>query len=603
MLSRNLSDLFSVPSLFIPNFKPLLKNTEYYADEVTKRWFASKLFLLDTYLENSLDFDVLLIEATPLFRNVEGIHKIEEECKVWLHNRNVSKYQYIVEALQTTNIFMQKSRMTPFFHPIFTGILNGNNETRWGRGCCSNFSRGRYSCSNRYGSDLSAKYESWYRSYIKDIDVVKKKVEQATKFSIEHGYSYIPLGLLSVPQLVDYYRDLWDLTNQQKSSSRIPELQTSEFHSLVSSYQGQCGSLIEALLDSELEQKCRQEIMSILEKDLQFCHEVGHKDINQKFQEILGCEFRWSTFLGIPLTFQQAEAGSIKQEDVANELPKTYRGGVWIYAASLSERTSEQELCLEKIARFSWLLFMDRYTLEISENSKLRQQVDFAHQTYGLVESVVLGLRRTGTLEKLPTGIKQALFVLQETVSSYRRTLHDHSRDSKFANDLQAYADLASLGALERLRDSKTKEPRYIKKLDEFEQSDDPGKALLNFSGFQVPEVPAKWQPLISKESLGVMLYHTLWQALYHSVCWKVDNPNAVEVPAVVLNVTDEWVDVRIKNPGSNDGGKFSKDSRTLRELGGKFGATDVLGPIWQDDSQCWVTEFKFVLAEVGWRV
>ena len=299
--------------------------------------------------------------------NIQGYKSLSNEMKIFLNQslQNVDEENNhqlnhnLLKQYQITVATLQRAKVAPFLHPCFTGILPIED---WGLSYPFTFLNKEGEYINLYSQDeinLEKKYEIWVES-IKEELKNDENIPEILSFTIDKiiGYSSINFKELSVPRPSDFYKEL--LNNK-----RFPK--SSEYKLLLKHYDN---SLIKAIQDSNISLNIKEDIINLLKIDLELITLTMHKEINKGFSDVLE-EFNFLTnfnsiLIGLPLGVQLDN-----KEITEDELPDSYRGCIWFYASTSGSWTIDHERFINDLAKFSWLLYMDKYSLDIQ---KLEQE-------------------------------------------------------------------------------------------------------------------------------------------------------------------------------------------------------------------------------------
>jgi hypothetical protein len=563
----NNDNSFSVPDLFIQNFPKYFLNGEQQtyknSNEDLDRWLKSKLFTLHQFI-NTEKIDVVFIDTAPLYRTTEGIHQtVYEECKVWLSSFNAEIAETLIKTWQINNICQQESLMTVFLHPSFSGLFpSSGDEIEWGKVSFSKFFKDSgYSYSQKHKKAIQSKYKKWLDIHVKKVesDLFEKGL-QSTFINKSIGYSYIKLKDLFVPNFVEYYKGLSNARSKDSLLRRIPELENTKYRSIINQYDGKYGGLIEALFSPDIVNSLRQELLGVLSRDLELCYLTLHRRIDNQFESILNNKINWSALIGVPLVVQKSQDSSVRIEDIEFTFPKTYRGGIWIYAASYREFSSEQESHLIDIAKLSWLLYMDQYTLKVAKEEekvgKQSQASTFVHQAAGLAAEAWCDESRSKLDYQTQVSLwhLNSLFILWSSKPLYPDK-HIFERDELVFPISSHYSSLSSdidiLNVLIRMsfchairracyvsndEDDSLREKVEDLALELRQKSEalDELSEQLGLNSFGNPTSIPEW---IRTTGFVLCFHHCLWQAVYHAIRAKCDEQS---LPLLQIHFTSK---------------------------------------------------------------
>lgn len=245
----------------------------------------------------------------------------------------------------------------------------------------------------------------------------------------------------------------------------------------------------------------------------------------------------------------------------------------------------------------------------IFQEGQHKQLWTFAHRTLSIIESINCQLRDQCLFEQMDSATHATLMLLQATIERYRRTQHTASTPFSGAEEdpMALYLFVAASMALERAK-GRTETDAAIHcrlKVEEWQAGpfEDDYRGAVRFflqqSNLGRIEEPAGIDFTIHTESFGVLFVHTLHQALYHSVKYKLSiiDPASYVPPRVTLEVKDarargRFLHVTIDNPGEPPT-EPSKDVGEFAQLAKYFLIQDMAGPDY-DRRRCrWVTRFS----------
>ena len=371
---------FPTPSLFMSDFPRHLIYSARHCSPGSKpnpnrNWQTSVLQIVNDLIEwqhrqnnGQFRFDCILIEALPIHDTPEGdgSRNIDDESKIWLRNpdgRGFLKLRGCARRLLRQwhlNAFcQQKAGMSTFLHPAFTGI---GTSTRWGNVTYSTLSED-WDSNTHYPEKIEQQYRSMFEKY-GDIKALKKYIDAEKReldFDKNNLYAWIKLKAFDVSSCQRYYRKI---SKQQ----RFPKLILPQYQALSEQWDTLLqseGNIVKALLKSDIP-KIRHLLMQLFREDLDMCHRTMHQSMHQAcqvfFEKYNFPTVKSSMLFGIPLLIQKPQSDCFRSE--LETLPETYRGGIWVYAATSQDWTIEHERYLYKIARFTTLLYMEQYALE-----------------------------------------------------------------------------------------------------------------------------------------------------------------------------------------------------------------------------------------------
>jgi len=358
---------------------PLRQINDYI---LAKSHRSNKKFKKSDSEKNSLDkankgkrfldlFDFICIDSAPIFSSFEKNKKfLSAETKMW--GDDECDFKKLGEKWQQNTAKFQRARMGPFLHPSFMGLFErkkwvnmeytfmGNGDTK--------------SLFDPEEAERLRKYDSWF---IGKGQIESNKVISGISFSSDFSYSKSQLSQLSVPDPHSY----WEALDTPERLPMSGKLNNKEIpNDIRQKYSGK-GGIFSALTGKNLQDENEKNILlDLLQDDLRICHYYFHKEIHNSFKDKL--KYKWSAVIGLPL----AIAIERKEEDKSNrfELPESYRGGIWIFAASNDDFSLRHETALFDLSRFAWLIFMNGFSQENARQEEKagaeRVEHSFSHE-------------------------------------------------------------------------------------------------------------------------------------------------------------------------------------------------------------------------------
>lgn len=372
-------DYFSIPALFLKNVPSFIKvKDEKPNDDLAEKLENSPLKLIDNYINaksnqplkksqscfnidrNSGEtangqrflniFDLICIDSGPIYPSFERKKRyIKAETKMWIDDKYT--YKILNQKWQLNTQKFQKSMMAPFLHPSFVGLFTKEVWTNMDYTFIEDETK-LYVDNEEL--DRLSQYEQWF----KDNGQIQGNANaDDIIYSDFLKYSRTALGRLSVPNPAEYWETL---DNPQRlpfpkmiKGGVIPS-------SIIKKYSN--GGVFSALKRNNLELEEKNLLIDILQEDLRICHYEFHKSIHSIFKEQIN--YKWSALIGLPLAIETLRDYADKDRV---ELPESYKGGLWIFAASNDEFTLKHEKELFNLARFTWLIYMERISKEFTK--------------------------------------------------------------------------------------------------------------------------------------------------------------------------------------------------------------------------------------------
>ncbi|MEL7357838.1 MAG: 50S ribosomal protein L11 methyltransferase [Cyanobacteria bacterium J06560_6] len=376
---------FPTPSVFTQDFAGnLLSARNLYENKRRKKAdkpvVKTPLDLLDSRLKrhavqqgNKFLFDVLLIEVVPIFTTQNVEKNIDQDCKVWIFDRNQEESvsadiqktgKLILDAWQTHTKSQQEAGMGTFFHPSFIGTVSPD---QWGQVCHSTlsvdtditFDKENFKKVSKYRKRLEKYYRQSNQTQYKATDDQKDDAVPSGSspvFTIDDSVSLNDLG---VPSFKEYCEKLIDIDQIQ---DRMPAVAQNE--QLLQQIRSGKQDLIDFFTGVTPLENNRHEWNEVLSEDVQLCHQAWHKYITKQFRQIAqesnaSSQCGFSSLISFPLFIQNASGST----DSSQTLLESYRGGVWIYAASSDAWTIKHEQYLYDLAKLLLLLCVEQYAL------------------------------------------------------------------------------------------------------------------------------------------------------------------------------------------------------------------------------------------------
>ena len=314
-------------------------------------------------------FDLILIDTAPINGYyADGNKRLSNQIKVWLPelvgentlkrkiNQDVLKeYQLIIYALQ-------KAKLSIITHPYITQIISSKNYWDFSFPMSSTLFNDE-TLASMYSDDEKItlkKYSKWLEENRQETN---DQISNRFNIDSDNGYSFAKLNKLQVPNNEEIYKSFQD-------EKRFYD--ANKYKKILTNYNGK---IIEALNDKEfVNSDLYNELFDLLQKDAEYITLVLHKQINSGFNKKLIQHKQFETenyssrLLVFPLGLKLPYS-----EDRVEDIPLSYRGGVWIYARTSSDWSSDHEDLLNDIARMTWLFFLDEYSLDYQKLERERK--------------------------------------------------------------------------------------------------------------------------------------------------------------------------------------------------------------------------------------
>lgn len=308
------------------------------------------------YLDNSnllKIFDFILVDLTPVIPGGKNYKKINEECAIWpgenvskLSKNNTEILRKIIQEYQTTTVLLQRSRLAPFFHPLF---VYPHHFSGWPTGWFSKI-KGTIIDKDKYFKKIWNLFKTSENNYLQNqtskdqipfvvFDNEFSKGEKPFVYSVARLIDFIEktttscFGINWSQFLVRYEKRKQEFVKNSKESENIfPER---DFHSIQYTMH-----------------------LSIQEKVAEILKKNGHlADISNLF----------SALFALPLSTGDTEdAVNLARLDVNETLPAEYVGGLWIWAVRLNgESPLSYVSMLKDLSRFIMILLLNFYPKEL----------------------------------------------------------------------------------------------------------------------------------------------------------------------------------------------------------------------------------------------
>lgn len=281
------------------------------------------------YLDNSnllKIFDFILVDPTPIISGSQNYRKINEECAIWPGeavaklSRSVQTriLEDIINEYQQTTLLLQRSRLAPFFHPVF---VYPHPCSGWPKGWLSNMKgmKGTISCEDRYFMEIWNSFQEFERKFVKLGDKTPFRVFETEFKEGEKAFVY---SMARLTELIE------------KGDESFSSMSWKPF---LESYKKRKQDFVKASKEPEC---------SFPERDFRSVQYTMHKRLQQKVANILKkadqlseVDNLFSVLIALPLHIGQIEDVSNLSSLNANKtLPKEYFGGLWIWALRLNDK-------------------------------------------------------------------------------------------------------------------------------------------------------------------------------------------------------------------------------------------------------------------------
>jgi|GEM_PF-7042979 len=445
-------------------------------------------------------FDMLFVDTAPWYQSIEGARKLSEECKVWLsevlENKSPDKGALrleVIRAWQLNTMRLQRTKMGPFLHPHFTGQ---NAQGEWRSVQVSELDGDK-------GIPVPLEEQHVFERMLAEIESQRdddhKIIKGKDGYLEDFGYSRAEIGDLEVR---------------------------------VKGYQEVVSARVERLQSDKLLKHKYQDHEDATRRDLELCHLVKHVCLRQRMTAITGKSATWSILIGIPASVAFTQMGS-------GQVPRSYRGGIWLYASSSKCWEYDHERLTFDLVRLLWLLYNGRYNLDANraetEVSRREQQSIFAHQAAGLVGAVMMNN------EEKKEDYDPHLIHLKSLIDVWGNSNLEPDESIFQASDAPYYSSLKSASNQEfldklidvALQHSRMRAMRRSDNDDEASQRlyrdarksrHDPINSIRQKLGLTIEGEVPDW---IQKKGFVLLFHHCFWQAGYHAWLASHDNQEA----------------------------------------------------------------------------
>jgi hypothetical protein len=326
----------TILDLFIPGAKNLsdgilLSGSEnpYSPLAVIQKWIID-----ENIISHKSGFDFLFVEFAPWFDAWQGRQSLCQEVLLCAQKSFDSEdLKKILRKYATAISIVQENSLVLFLHPYFTGQIRGPS---WG-----SISRSRIGCDGEM-----------YASY-----------EEADKILLQKWLRKIPGDFAEkedIKLLGSTQANLNFNVERSLISLKKLEVETEDIKKLLSRIQSDQSVANKALLE-----EYQRIPFEVAKKDFALTLELHHRLVRRIFNLDSGeCEGRFETlFIAAPLRMTFA---SESNDD--NQVPASYRGGVWIFAGKREAIEQSTESALRNLLKLSLLSGMSSVEASASES-------------------------------------------------------------------------------------------------------------------------------------------------------------------------------------------------------------------------------------------
>ena len=279
------------------------------------------------YLENSdllKMFDFILVDPTPIISGSQNYRRINEECAIW-PGQAVAKLsksdqtrilEGIINEYQKTTVLLQRSRLAPFFHPVF---VYPHPCSGWPRGWLSNMKgmKRTISCEDGYFMEIWNYFQEFERKFAKPGD---KKPFSVFETEFKEGEKAFVYSMARLTELID---------EGDESFSAM------SWRPFLESYEKRKQAFVKTSNEPE-DSFPERDFSSIQYTMLKRLQQKG-ADILKEANQLSEVDNLFSVLIALPLhTGQIEDVSNLLSLDSNNTLPKEYFGGLWIWALRLN---------------------------------------------------------------------------------------------------------------------------------------------------------------------------------------------------------------------------------------------------------------------------
>jgi methylase of polypeptide subunit release factors len=267
-------------------------------------------------------FDLLVVDSAPYFEKTLNVEGLGAESKIWLNDSKGDEAGHLLKNWQIAARTWQELSVAPFLHPHFTGA---NYPQNW----------------------VDVEYTVFDGQYDRLMQSVPDQLRRTAKSkldeNLERGFDGFEKGFL---QEEDFF------------SASLAEIEVSSSpKSYLKKLADRTGIPKDEITNKGLVDATARNHQKRLQEDLDRCHLTVHERLHELMDGKTENSFRWSALIEIPLSLSYRSG-----ERNLEELPSSFRGGVWIFAASWTQNwTLAHEKVLKDLGRLLWLLYNGKY--------------------------------------------------------------------------------------------------------------------------------------------------------------------------------------------------------------------------------------------------
>ena len=573
------SGSFPAPALFLEvDALPDFSGTESSSISSMCEWNNSILRYIETWIEKTEIlkgdgrlFDLILVDTAPWYPTISGRMDIPQESAVWVAQEH-GGYTFAKEFLsryQDNTARLQKTRIGPFLHPHFTGQ---NEPTKW---------RDVQFTTNEQSINLEAHLVN---DMIRLLDECQPEYEEA--------FIHRPKSILDAAYTISNLENLDVSTNiieyNQEVHKRLPNLR-------------------KRFNDSKIEK-----LYSI---DLNLCHQAMHQRLDRLVSEAGWYTSVTSTLTGIPITIASTSITKPENQHPQNELPETYRGGIWIYAITRGDYLQDSERYLFDLIRLLHMHYELRYSELAYAESQLKGKGDqlfsFAHQTSSVIDSIIESLKKLpdNILQGMSSGLITQLHLLHLTINSYRdpkARVDPGNFPYPWMSDspLTVYRNIGIELGFARAINAPDEEPQVKNEGRLFflveNHPDQSGFSKYQNIFDELPSISEDIQAIFKHSSFAILIIMVFKQAVYHTIRAFILKNNSEKILVHISDLDcNGIIKCVVENPHvigdkenieSKDADELSQLANRLSSIGKHPYEYSVDGPHYDGEKNKWIT-------------
>jgi hypothetical protein len=234
----------------------------------------------------------------------------------------------------------------------------------------------------------------------------------------------------------------------------------------------------------------------------------------------------------------------------------------------------------------------------VPENKHIELAFNFSHAIATFPGQIIKQIQSAHVWDKLNPITRGLLLILKTTLSQYQGKPYIESGLFSMIDDqLHQSIEMSAALAIEKSLEHEEEIIRdFALNLDSIESF---------IKKIAWPDLKSqkneKYRNLKLPDSFIIMTVYILKQAMFHTMAFKVLNPNLEDyrVPQMILKKEGTQLVLKVSNPGK-ESPHTPKDREELKDLGKYLFKKDcVFGPSWENQERMWVTGFKIPYANL----